>query len=397
MSHTTHVPLTEELGAGEASRAGLRIANVRVHKLTGDLTERFGWSLGWTGQRRATLVEVTTEDGLTGWGDGGYGGDRLLRNPELVIGRSPFEVEGIWESLRVPPRHQNRRGESVCGGLDVALWDLIGKALRQPVCRILGHRYRSRIQPYCTALYRKDWPDPAAGLAEEARHWKSQGFRLIKMKNGYGPDEDVRLVRAVRQAIGDDMGLAADANCAYDAGTAEALGRRLEDCHLAWWEEPILADDLAGYARLKRSLGMPLAGGETLGADTLVRDYVQPRLIDIVQPEVEIVGLTGGRRIAQSCWLNHVRMIPHNWGTAIRTVSILHWLATLPPLTEALEPPPVLFELDCTESPFRDAVIRESIRVEDDGCIAVPLGPGLGVEVIRDAVEEFRTELISIP
>jgi D-galactarolactone cycloisomerase len=90
-------------------------------------------------------------------------------------------------------------------------------------------------------------------------------------------------------------------------------------------------------------------------------------------------------------------MIPHNWGTAIRTVSILHWLATLPPLTEALEPPPVLFEFDCTENPFRDVVIREKIRLEDDGCIAVPTAPGLGVEVVREAVEEFRTELISIP
>lgn len=379
-----------------AASPGLRIAQVRIHRLAGKLKERFGWSLNWSDQRQASLVEVVTESGLTGWGDGAYGGEVLRRHPEAVIGRSPFELPGIWDSLRAPAQSQRRREESICGGLDVALWDLMGKALGQPVSRLLGHQHRARVQPYCTALYRKDWPDVAAGLADEARGWKSHGFRIIKMKTGYGPDEDLRLVRAVREAVGDDTGLAIDSNCAYDVGTAAALGRRLQPFHLMWWEEPILADDLAGYARLRNLLPMPIAGGETLGADALIRDYIQPRLVDIVQPEIELVGLTGGRNIAYSCWLNHLRMIPHNWGTAIRTASILHWLATIPPLTEALEPPAILFELDCTEHPFRDAVIREPLRMGEDGCIAVPAGPGLGIEVVREAVDEFRSELITI-
>ena len=374
----------------------IRIEQVRVHLLSAPLKQRFGWSLGWTDRRTATLVEVITDSGLTGWGDGNYGGELLRSNPGLVIGRSPFEVEAIYEALRPPSRAQSRRGPATAGGLDVALWDVAGKALGMPVWRLLGPCHRDRIRPYCTALYRRDWPDLAAGLAEEALTWKQRGFEVIKMKIGYGPDLDVRLVRAVREAIGDETGLAVDSNCAYDVSTALALGRRLEEFNLLWWEEPLLADDLAGYARLKTALRIPLAGGETLPADDLIRDYIQPRLVDIVQPEIEITGFTGGRQISHSCWLNHVRLIPHNWSTALRTAAILHWMATVPPLTEAIAPQPALFEFDQTENPLRDAVLQERLAPAGDGCIRVPDAPGLGVTVVPEALEPFRTGLIVI-
>lgn len=374
----------------------IRIVEVRLHRLSAPLREPFGWSLGWTAERAVTLVEVITDQGLTGWGDGGSY-DELRRRPEAVIGRSPFEMEAIFDGLRTLPVQQRRTGPQWAGGLDVALWDIAGQALGVPVSQLLGRRYRDRVQPYCTALYRKHWPDLAAGLAEEARGWQAQGFRSIKMKIGFGPELDVRIVAAVREAIGPGMGLAVDANCAYDAGTALGLGRRLEPFDLMWWEEPLLADDWAGYARLKSQLTLPIASGETLSLDQMITDYVQPRLVDILQPEIEFVGLTGGRRLSYLCWLNRLRLIPHNWGTAIRTAAILHWMSTLPPMTEALAAPPALFELDCTESPMRDAVVREPFRIDaSDGSIAVPTRPGLGIEVVREAVEEYRTELVRI-
>jgi D-galactarolactone cycloisomerase len=374
---------------------GLRIAEVRLHKLAAPITERFGWSLNWTSRRTVTLVEVITEEGLIGWGDGGLY-DELQCRPDAVIGRSPFEVEAIFDELRTLPVLQRRTGPQWAGGLDVALWDLMGQALGVPVSQLLGRRHRTRIEPYCTALYRKDWPDLAAGLAEEARTWKAMGFRSVKMKIGYGPETDAAIVAAVRDAIG-DTAPAVDSNCAYDAGTAIALGRRLELYKLLWWEEPLPADDLAGYARLKNQISIPIATGETLSTDQLVSDYIQPRLVDIVQPEVEFVGLTGGRRLSYLSWLNHLRLVPHNWGTAIRTAAILHWMSTAPPLTQAISAPPVLFELDCTENPLRDAIVRSPFRIDpSDGCIEVPNGPGLGIEVLRDAVDEYRIEMVTI-
>lgn len=386
----------EALAAQGIRAPRIRITGVNVHRLEGRLKERFGWSLNWTDRREATLVEVVTDAGLTGWGDGGWGRAVLRERPELVIGRSPFEVEAIFDDLRAPGGQQQRMGANTAGGLDVALWDIVGQAVGKPVWALLGRKYRDRVEPYCTALYRKDWPGLAEGLAAEARMWQACGFRRMKMKIGYGPDVDLEIVRAVRGAIGTRAGLGVDSNCAYDAGTAVALGRRLEDCDLMWWEEPLLADDLEGYRRLRHALRIPLAGGETLDLDSLVRDCVQPRLLDILQPEIEIVGFTGARRLSWLCWLNHIRLAPHNWGTAVRTAAILHWTATIPPLTEAISAPPVTFEFDQTESPFRDAVLRERIAMEPDGCIPVPQSPGLGVSVVPEAVEEFRVELTEI-
>jgi D-galactarolactone cycloisomerase len=388
--------LSQQVVPGAAAVSGLRITGVRVHQLQARLKRRFGWSLNWTGERTATLVEVTTDAGISGWGDGNWGGERLTRHPELVVGRSPFEVEAIFEDLRAGAGHQTRVGESTAGGLDVALWDLCGKALGRPVCDLFGPRQRDCVEPYLTALYRQDWPDLCEGLAEEALDWKNRGWRAMKMKIGYGPDTDVRAVRAVRAAIGDDVQLGVDSNCAYDVGTAVALGRRLEEFNLMWWEEPILAEDLRGYARLAQSVRVPLASGETLSTDRLILDYIQPRLVDIVQPDLDTVGFTGGRRLSYLSWLNHVRLAPHNWGTALRTAATLHLMAVAPTLSPGLHAPAVTMEFDQTESPFRDAVVRQAIVPDADGRLAVPRAPGVGVDVVPEMVREFRTELIEI-
>lgn len=373
----------------------LRITSIRIHRLRAPIAERFGWSLNWTSHRTATLVEVTTDGGLVGWGDGAGGEDALLAAPELAIGRSPFEAEAIYQELRRRPGHQERTGSSRCGGLDMALWDLMGQALGLPVWRLMGKQHRDKVRPYCTALYRKDCSDLAEALCAEALAWKARGFRAMKMKIGYGAEIDARLVRAVREAIGDDTGLAVDSNCAYDAGAAVGLGRRLEACDLMWWEEPLVADDYDGYRRLREAVRIPLAGGETLLLDSLLRDYIQKRLVDVLQPEVELIGLTGARQVTTLCWLNRIRLAPHNWGTAVRTAAILHWMATVPPLTPALLDAST-FELDQTENPFRDAVVECPFQLDAEGFIGVPSTPGLGVRVLPDAVAGFREELIEI-
>ncbi|MEZ5399276.1 MAG: mandelate racemase/muconate lactonizing enzyme family protein [Bryobacteraceae bacterium] len=366
----------------------MKITHILTHHLEAPLSERFGWSLDWTQTRRATLVEVRTDEGLVGWGEGLAGA-----NPHAALGRSPFELAAIFEESRPASTWQRRRGAPTGAGLDIALWDLAGKALGKPVCELLGPVYRTRVEAYCTALYRKDWPDLAVGLAEEARGWVARGYRRIKMKIGYDPATDERIVAAVRDAIGDGIGLGVDANCAYDAGTAIALARRLEAFDPMWWEEPLIADDLEGYGRLRDATSIPLAAGETESADWLIVHYVQPKIVGILQPDLVWTGLTGFRQLSHLCWLNRIRLAPHNWGTAIRTAATLHAMATCPPLTEALEPPPLLFEFDRTESPFRDAVVGERLDIGDDAAVAVPVGPGLGIDVLAGEVARFRVGL----
>ncbi len=373
------------------------ITAVHIHRLSGKLHRRFGWSLDWTTTRQATLVEVRTDSGLTGWGDGYFGGEEFIRDPYCVVGQSIFAAANILNTRLVAAGGFQARTRFLrAGGLDMALWDLQGKALGKPVWHLLGTQYRGRVEPYCTALYRVDTSDLAAYLAEEAIGWEARGYRTIKMKIGYGPETDLRIVRKVREALRTETALAVDANCAYDAGTAAMLGKQLEAFGPAWWEEPILANDYAGYARLRQAFSIPLASGESMTTEEMAVHYVAPRLVDILQPDIESVGFTGGQRLAWLCWLHHQRLAPHNWGTAIRTAAILHWVSTIPRLTEGLQAHGNLFELDRTEHPFRDAVIEEKIDIEEDGMIGVPEAPGLGVTVIPEAVEQFRTEHIVV-
>jgi D-galactarolactone cycloisomerase len=156
----------------------------------------------------------------------------------------------------------------------------------------------------------------------------------------------------------------------------------------------LLADDFDGYRRLRQALRIPLAGGETAPAEWLIENYIQPHLVDVLQPDLENVGLTGARLLTELCWINRIRLIPHNWGTALRTAATLHWMSCCPPLTPALNPPTIMFEFDQTEHPFRDAIIKERIAIDPlTGTVQVPPGSGLGVTVIPEAIEEFRTGL----
>jgi len=390
--------IAHALEAQGAWRPRLRITAVRVHQLAARLREPFGWSLNWTQTRTATLVEVVTDAGLTGWGEGYCDASLLRQRADRLLGRSPFELEAIYEEMRAPGGPQQRPGPCATPGLDIALWDLVGKALEMPVSALLGRQYRTHVMPYVTALYRKQRPDFCEALVEEARCWANLGYRALKMKTGYSPELDLQAVAAVREAIGPEIALAIDSNCAYDAGTALRIGVRLEQLNLMWWEEPLVADDLAGYRHLRQALRIPLAAGETGSLDWLVLHYVQPRLIDILQPDLGNIGLTGARLLTQLCHLNHIRLIPHNWGTALNTAATLQWVSTSPPLTPALNPPEPMLEFDQTEHPFRDALVAQRIAPDTPGgALAVPNGPGLGVSVIPEAVAEFRTGLLTIP
>lgn len=282
----------------------------------------------------------------------------------------------------------------------MALWDLASKALGKPVAALLGKQYRTRVMPYASAGYRKNWADLEEGFAEELYHWTREvGFRAAKVKTGYDPATDVRVIRAVRKAIGEEIHLGIDAGTpgAYDDGTAVMLGRQLEEFNLEFWEEPINKWDLEGYARLKNALRIPLASGEALPIDWVIDNYVNKHLVDIAQPDISTSGFTGGKRVTYACNLNRVRLMPHSWGTPIRIASEMHWVATIPPLSRAWNPPPQLFELHLPhESPVWGLTTKRIEVDKSDGQIAVPTGPGLGIEINRDELERHRTGLVEV-
>jgi D-galactarolactone cycloisomerase len=367
----------------------MRISGLRAYPLRVKLAERFCYSQKWVTHRTALLVKVTTDEGIHGWGevfchDAPWALAALLEKSfqPLLIGRNPLAVGVVWDFLYNWTKDYGQRGltAAAISGIDIALWDILGKVTQQPVCTLLGGAFRTRVQAYATGLYGTDAPDQPVRLAEEARGYAEKGFKAIKMKIGFGVAEDLRRVRAVREAIDPAVQLMVDANHAYDARTALQLGRALEPYNIGWFEEPVSPEDLEGYRRLRDGLNIPVAGGEAEFTRFGFRDLITRGAVDIVQPDICICGgLSEAKKIADLARTWHIRCLPHVWGTAVGLAASLHFMAALPDTPPSLNPQPLLVELDQTDHPLRH-VTRESIAVEDNW-VRVPLDPGLGVEV----------------
>lgn len=361
----------------------MKIVDVKTYSPVYPVQEPFSNAMRWTRERSFGLVEVLTDNGITGWGEGAtVPGRRAIE--AHVIGRSPFQNEVIWEAL-----YRQGTDTAAISAIDITLWDIMGKALDQPIYNLLGGAFRNRVQAYATGLFCRNSEDQTGALVAEARGYADQGFKAMKMKVGFGADYDIKNVAAVRRAIGDGILLAVDANCGYDRGSAIAIGQRLAENDLMWFEEPISSDDVEGYVEIRRALKMRISGAEQLRGRWAFRRMLQEPALDIVQPDVCICGgFTEFKKIAAMASANHVRVIPHMFGTAIRLAATLHLLATLPDFPRALEPFPTLLEYDMSENALRTELAREPI-CHTDGMVSVPEGPGLGIEINRDLLEKY--------
>ena len=376
----------------------MKIERVRTYHLRAELTraEAFAYSQAHVGVRTAMLVEIVADDGRSGWGEA-YGPlapsktviDELYA-PRL-IGRDPMDTTVIWEALYAAMRDYGRSGFPVAAlsAVDIALWDLKGIVLGQPVAKLLGGAFRTQLTAYATGLYRHDVPDHAAALAAEARGYVADGFGAMKLKVGFGVEEDARNARAVREAIGPACRLAVDANHAYDAMTAIRLGRLIEPLGIAWFEEPVPPEDLESYLQVKRALSMPISGGEAEYSRFGFRDLVARRCVDILQPDIcACGGFTEAARIAALANTWGITVYPHVWGSAVGLHASMQWAASLPPNPFALIPGELWFELDRTANPFREGLAAEPLK-RAGAIIEVPQRPGLGLEVDRATLERY--------
>lgn len=374
----------------------MKILSVTTHVLVGKLSKPFGFSQYWYDTRRSLLVEVVTDDGLTGWGEA-FGTPRAIAAvidelTPLLIGRDPGAIDVIWELLYNRYRDRGQKGlvVSAISAIDLALWDLLGKRHGVPVHRLLGGPFRTEVQAYATGMYLQDVEDPMRLFQEEAVSYVEAGFQAVKMKVGFGVEQDFKLVKAVREAIGPGVALMVDANHAYDAVEAIRLGRRIAPYEIGWFEEPVCPEDLDGYRECRDILPMPIAGGESEWTRFGFRELLVRRTVDIVQPDVCMSGgLSEGKKIAIMANAFGVRCNPHTWGTGIAIAASLQFLAILPHNPLSLHPVEPMLEFDQTEHPYRMEVLTQPIS-HRDGLVNVPMGPGLGVEVNREAVLRFE-------
>ena len=376
----------------------MKIKDVRTHILQAALSQPFAYSRAWYDTRMAMVVEIETDNGLIGWGEC-YGPARITAAvvgsvATLLIGEDPLRIDYLWRKIYSTLRDHGQKGVVIEGlsGIDIALWDIKGKHFGVPVHRLLGGGIRDAVQAYATGLYRRKSGDPLRYLPEEAAGYVAEGFKAVKLKVGFGVEEDAAVTRAVREAIGPDVALMVDANHAYDATAAIRLGRIIERHDIGWFEEPVPPEDVAGYREVKSALSIPIAGGECEFTRFGFRDVLASRAMDIIQPDTCAAGgLSECKKIADMAEAFGVRYNPHVWGTGIAIAASLQLLAVLPSHTPlSLAPLEPMLEFDRTEHPIRQAILTRPIE-HIRGIVAVPDGPGLGIEVNREALARYAT------
>src|ERR1700681_4655336 len=375
----------------------MKIREVRAFGLHG-CTPEGGWSNELQPEDCVhTIVAVLTDDGRTGWGSV-FAGAELVR-ASLSVLRTLYRDENALEPERVSEKlHQNTfwqgRGGSIThtiSGIDIALWDLLGKAAGQPVGRLLAGRHRERVRPYASLLMRE--PEK---MDDELRPVKAQGFRAFKI--GWGPfgrksdAYDEAIVRAAREAVGDESLLMVDAgasdafwprNYKWALRTAEMLAQY----GVARFEEPLHPDALADYVNLRRAARVPISGGEVLTRRQAFQPWLEAGTFDIVQPDVtKVGGISEERRIGWMANDHGIRFIPHGWNTAVGLAADLQ-LASAFPDTDLVE--------YLTGSPFIDDIAAGGWRLDAEGMLPIPDKPGLGIAIDLAALAEYSHSDVS--
>ncbi|HEY82203.1 MAG TPA: mandelate racemase/muconate lactonizing enzyme family protein [Dehalococcoidia bacterium] len=373
-----------------------------LEELLGD--KAFGWSQWVTDRRQTALCLISTDEGIEGVGEAlsTSGPARIVASiisdsfAPLIMGRDPFDSAVIWDFLYNRSRDQGMKGLPIAAlsAIDIALWDIKGKALGLPVYKLMGGAYRNKARVYATGLYEPQHvPSVAEALVAEALGYKKDGFSAMKLKIGYGIDTDMRYVKAVREAIGEDITLMVDANHAYNAAEAVRLAQAMEEYDVYWFEEPVPPEDIDGYLEVKQKSRILITGGECEFTRYGFRELITRRAVDILQPDLCATGgFTEMMKILAMASAWNVAVIPHVWGTSVGLAASLQLFAVLPHFPERRYPAEPFFEYDRSPHPFRDAVTREKF-VMRDGYLDIPDRPGLGVTLDMDFVREHATSV----
>jgi L-alanine-DL-glutamate epimerase-like enolase superfamily enzyme len=368
----------------------MKITEIKAAGLRGATPEG-----GWSNEIRPadcihTLIAVYTDEGITGWGSV-FTNDALVAGAlgvlePLYTGENALEPERVSEKLRAHTFWMGRGGSitHAISGIDIALWDILGKKTGQPVGRLLGGRYRERVMPYASILMQQ--PEP---LADHLSKIRAQGFRAYKI--GWGPFGrrgdfalDERIVKAAREAIGGDARLmvdpgGSDAFWPGDYKWALRTAHMLSNYGVHWFEEPLVPDNLEDFALLRKYSPVPIAGGEVLTRRQAFAPWLRAGAFDVVQPDVtKVGGISEERRIAWMAEDAGVRFIPHGWNTALGLAADLQ-LASASAQTDMVE--------YLEGSPFIDEITVGGWRLDKDGMLPIPDKPGLGAEIDLSAVE----------
>ena len=381
---------------------GIKITNVDIHVIKSDLDVPFAFSQGWVNKRSATLVEIKTNEGIIGWGEAFCQG---LEPPEisaavietalkpLLLNQSPLDIEVLWHKMYNNTRDFGRKGSVISGisAIDIALWDILGKYHNQPIYQLLGGAFRTKIKPYATGFYRIKGQGEAKRLAEEALSHFENKFDHMKVKLGFGIQDDIKCMEAIYKVVENkNVTLMIDTNHAYGRSEALMLGVALKDYNLRWYEEPVVPEDIKGYVELKSKLDVPIAGGENEHTLYGFRSLFENGAIDIAQPDIgSCGGISGARHIINLAQSFGVEVNPHVWGSAIAQAASIQVIASIPYTHHSIFARSPILEYDQSSHPFRRELLKSPLAL-DDGMINVSAKPGLGIDVNMATIKKYK-------
>ena len=382
------------------------ITDVTTIPLHVDLDEPYMDSREFVGYRQALLVEVHTDEGVRGLGESAvWGGPHITTMTviehelkPLLIGEDPLFVEGLWTKMYEQSMQHGRRGLvlAAMGGLDIALWDIVGKVAGLPLYQLFG-AFRTHVRPYASHGFYKASRSVEV-LADEMSDLRKRGFTAFKMKVGrqrpipylHGAqecvtslEEDYRRVRAVRNAVGPDAELIIDANNAWTDKIALGVLEALSDVNLFFLEEPVPTDDIEGSIRLASRSRTPIGGYETETSRFGFRDLIERRAIDVAQPDACWTGgLSEARKVAALAGVHNMLCVPHSFSTAVAMTANAHLVGSIANGE--------FVEWDQNSNPLVDELLTEPFQLTSEGRLPIPAGPGLGIELNPDTVARYR-------
>ena len=387
----------------------MKISSIKSHVLRYELDKELGYSQQYYKHRTAHLVEIETDEGITGWGECFGPGNIALANKyivekviqPLIIGEDPINKEHIWHKVYNLLRDSGQKGMPIqaLSGIDIALWDILAKKAKLPLYQLLGGKTNNKIPVYGYGmmLQKKPVEELCELFKKEANQIKEKNFKAMMMKVGLGPKEDLKLVSAVREAIGNNFRLMVDANHTYNKNDALYVGKGLDEMEIYWFEEPVAPEDYDGYKELKEKLKTNIAGGEAEFTKYGWNQLIKYNCIDIAQPEVcGLGGITEYLKVSALAQSNFIPIVNHVWGSALSVAVNLHLLTSLPDMPGGLFPAKSMLEFDTTEKNIFITDLAEekfSIldQVKDEDGFAFPLeNIGIGINPKKDFIKEYE-------
>jgi len=370
--------------------------------------ERFYSSQCAFPERNSLLVRIETDNGIIGWGEGGQYGPpepvaSCIQNvlKPIIMNKDPREIAVHWNSMYVNTRDFGQKGTYIeaISAIDIALWDITGQSLGVPVNMLLGGAFREGVTAYATGCYYRgsDYLDVESNidkLQEEAIRYKDSGFKMLKVKIGLLKiEDDIKRIKAIRNAIGPEVQLLVDCNHAYNSFNAIRIGKELEKLGVVFMEEPVTPEDYNGYIQVHNHLNLAIAGGEAEYTRFGFEQFISRGCVDIIQPDITVCGgLSEWLKILAIAQSRGVMAIPHVWGSGIALAAALHATVNIPCFPHTANPIPLqnepVIEFDKNPNPLRDLLLNEKIKFED-GKLFVPKKPGLGISVNEDVLREY--------